>query len=1460
MCGCATKSKRRALVSLVAVTVTLGAGASPALGDYRPGIPPEVDPGDAPFGGSPTPVPPEPGAPDPAESRLWAIYDADAAGGGTSFWFDRLLERPFLSNQDSYLYTRGRALYMYNHSAAPLGFAGGYAYRERPTGSNQSLFTVAVDGATLAETTAQRRQYPSHWSSVHTATGLSIAQRKFITHDNVAVAVLAITNTGAEPTTRTLTVSAPTATVPAALGSELTGTVTARYGLTVLTPRLSGDGFTVSGTTLTRSVALGPGETTTLKVLMGVTTRELPDSTAEYERFRGYDAETAFSTHVREYNRWWVDNVPYVDIPDQNVKKMSYYRTFLNRFNHVDADIPGNDFQFPVSIEGVLGYNNAIQLTQPMHMQDLKYFRDPAYSYGNWVSSGETSKCTAFTDNPGNTANWNNTYEQYIAREAWNSIKVHGGDRAVIERFARYAECDVKGQLAKYDGNANNLIAYGSGALTGNDADAVALAFYGGPQDRTESAFWYSGAKAAADAYEVLGNSAKAAEMDGIAEDIKEAILTLLWDDKLEPDPGSSEVGRVPGRFGNAVRLGEVAQYVSLPNGVVSGLNDFTIGAWVNPAQVNTWSRVFDFGTGTTVNMFLTVSAGTAPRFAITTGGGGAAEQVINATSPLPAGQWTHLAVTLSGNTGRLYVNGVEVGTNANMTLRPSSLGQTTQNWIGRSQYGDPNLNGTVDDFQIHDRALSADEVMALGGAAAQPGAGNVVSYRFDEASGLTAVDSSGNGRDGTMGVQTSTAEGKVFKQRDVARGVLVPWKDQQNFSPFTEGAVPNTDKYKIALRFYADRDEFPIMPSYTANQRDKAEAAAAGKPGSNNFSNINSTLQAQLYAKALRSYPTEYITPDMYRKLLEWVAWTEYVNGDNRYPDNNEFFFNWNPETLTLGRSGIHHNILGAFNFMIIDDIAGVRPRLDDVVELWPIDVGYDHFTVNNLSYHGSDLTIVWDKPGDGTQHYGSAPEGYSAYLGGRRVFTVDDLAHVTWNAATGAVDVLDGSDTEVLFAAEGTLGDATDVRLAGNARVADMFQKAGVDLSEQTGAAVNLAEGRPATASFTTTSPSLQATAPANAVDGATISGLPVQTGGYVARNPIWGALGSPNAEDWLDVDLGSPKRLNVAKLYFYSNKNFGVGGNTYREPASYVVQYHDGSGWTDVPQQTRRPSAAAPNYNRVDFPPVTAQRVRVLLRPTAGFGIGVKELQLFDTIPLIDEDPPVTTATVSPTQPQGADGWYRSPVTVTLTATDGEGAVAGVATTEYAIDGGAWQAYSGPFTVAGFGAHTVAYRSTDAVGNVETPKQITFRIAAYTDVPGTVGGDVPGTLGLTLSNPSSNLGTFVPGVARDYATTLSANVISTAERAALTVHDASGVATGRLVNGAFALRDPLQARVAPAGVFGPVGGDAGRLVLHEYAAPVSNDAVTIELRQSIGATEPLRTGRYSKELTFTLSTTTP
>ena len=86
---------------------------------------------------------------------------------------------------------------------------------------------------------------------------------------------------------------------------------------------------------------------------------------------------------------------------------------------------------------------------------------------------------------------------------------------------------------------------------------------------------------------------------------------------------------------------------------------------------------------------------------------------------------------------------------NPNLTIHPSDLGNTNQNWIGRSQYGDPLLRAQVDDFNIYSRALSADEVTALAGG--QAGAGDVADYKFDDPDGATAVDSSAHGRNATI-------------------------------------------------------------------------------------------------------------------------------------------------------------------------------------------------------------------------------------------------------------------------------------------------------------------------------------------------------------------------------------------------------------------------------------------------------------------------------------------------------------------------------------------------------------------------------------------------------------------------------------------------------------------------------------------------------------------------------------
>ncbi len=118
------------------------------------------------------------------------------------------------------------------------------------------------------------------------------------------------------------------------------------------------------------------------------------------------------------------------------------------------------------------------------------------------------------------------------------------------------------------------------------------------------------------------------------------------------------------------------------------------------------------------------------------------------------------------------------------------------------------------------------------------------------------------------------------------------------------------------------------------------------------------------------------------------------------------------------------------------------------------------------------------------------------------------------------------------------------------------------------------------------------------------------------------------------------------------------------------------------------------------------------------------------------------------------------------------------------------------------------------------------------------GTAGGTVPATLSLALGAPAS-FGALTAGIAKDYTAQTSANVISTAGNATLSVSD-----PGHLMNGTFALPQPLVVEFSKS----------------SWTGPVSNDPVTIRFAQRVNANDALRTGSYSKTLTFTLSTTQP
>jgi hypothetical protein len=160
------------------------------------------------------------------------------------------------------------------------------------------------------------------------------------------------------------------------------------------------------------------------------------------------------------------------------------------------------------------------------------------------------------------------------------------------------------------------------------------------------------------------------------------------------------------------------------------------------------------------------------------------------------------------------------------------------------------------------------------------------------------------------------------------------------------------------------------------------------------------------------------------------------------------------------------------------------------------------------------------------------------------------------------------------------------------------------------------------------------------------------------------------------------------------------------------------------------------------------------------------------------------------------------------------------------------------------------------TDAADNDETDATTTPSSPVTKTLP--VTGTVGQALSLTLANATADLGTFLPGLAQDYTTSIAATVTATTP-SKLTVED-SGASPGFLVNGTAKLLTALGVRAGntatPASTYTALGATPATLLT--YAVPVNGDAVTIGLKQAISATEPLTTGTYGKTLTFTVSTT--
>jgi Ricin-type beta-trefoil lectin domain-like/F5/8 type C domain len=301
--------------------------------------------------------------------------------------------------------------------------------------------------------------------------------------------------------------------------------------------------------------------------------------------------------------------------------------------------------------------------------------------------------------------------------------------------------------------------------------------------------------------------------------------------------------------------------------------------------------------------------------------------------------------------------------------------------------------------------------------------------------------------------------------------------------------------------------------------------------------------------ANLLDDYPAQpYVSRADYVGALQRFAATQYKDGhpyvaEAHDPDQPVWIYDTPGHSLDYNHS--------SYTDLVISGLLGVRPRADDTVVLEPlVPDSWDHFALENVPYHGHNLTVLYDR--DGT-HYGQGA-GFAAYVDGVRVLSRPSVP--TGSGVTVPVGATVASPRNGL------------VNIAANP--------------------ARSGGGTVPTATYT--SPYDDAW---RAIDG--------RNTWVTDPNTRWTSYQSPNASDSYALDFGHAVSVDDVRLYFYDD------GGGVRAPTSYALEYWTGSGWAAVPGQARSPAGPTGDaVNDVSFPALTTSRLRVTA-PNRGGGVG-------------------------------------------------------------------------------------------------------------------------------------------------------------------------------------------------------------------------------------------------------------
>lgn len=206
--------------------------------------------------------------------------------------------------------------------------------------------------------------------------------------------------------------------------------------------------------------------------------------------------------------------------------------------------------------------------------------------------------------------------------------------------------------------------------------------------------------------------------------------------------PGASYPGN------GTILLDGTSGFVYLPDDIISNYTSVSFEIWTTPTTEPVWARLFDFGTdvggpGTNTGgltwTYVCLNDGVSGSYRLDLNPGQAL------TGPRPAPGENHMLVctiNAAAQTAALYDNGQIVAFVTNFTATPQGVGHTFNDYIGRSQFGDPYYNGSIDEFRIYNNAVTPPQVEAdyeAGTGVTNASPGSLTAIQFGNSTNMIA-------------------------------------------------------------------------------------------------------------------------------------------------------------------------------------------------------------------------------------------------------------------------------------------------------------------------------------------------------------------------------------------------------------------------------------------------------------------------------------------------------------------------------------------------------------------------------------------------------------------------------------------------------------------------------------------------------------------------------------------------